>query len=94
MMARPGGSAPDIGQMIERMPTAKIEDLKPGETIVVVSTKGAKDDEITAITLLGNAGGLIQMATMMSAGAARSAGMGGAGPSLGGLAMDIPAIMP
>jgi hypothetical protein len=94
MMGRPGGAAPDIGQMIERMPPAKIEDLKPGETIVVVSTKGAKDDEITAITLLSNAGGLIQMATMMSAGAARPAGMGGAGPSLSGLAMDIPAIMP
>jgi len=95
----PGGpprAMPDIGQMIERLPPTKLEDLKPGTTIVVSSTKGAKEDQFTAITLLANADMLIRMATMMSAGgAARPPGMGaGAGPSLSGLAMDIPAITP
>ena len=36
--------------MLERMPLSKLEDLKAGETIVVSSTKGAKSNEVTAIT--------------------------------------------
>ena len=92
---RPAGAGPDLSQMIERMPAAKLEDLKPGESIVVSSTKGAKEDEFTAITLLGNADMLIRMATMTAAGGGgRAGGAGGAGPSLSGLAMDIPAITP
>ncbi|HEV2686931.1 MAG TPA: hypothetical protein VGV35_00210, partial [Bryobacteraceae bacterium] len=90
---RPAGAAPDIAQMIERLPLAKLDDLKPGVTIVVSSTKGAKEGELTAITLLANADMLIQMATRMAGGGARPAGPG-AGPSLSGLAMDIPAITP
>lgn len=94
---RPGGAPPDLAQMIERMPAAKLEDLKPGEMIVVSSTKGAKSDEITAITLLANADMLIRMATMTApAGGARPAG---AGPSLGGLStgldsLNLPGINP
>jgi hypothetical protein len=92
----PPRAMPDIGQMIERLPAAKLEDLKPGTTIVVSSTKGAKEDQFTAITLLANADMLIAMAARMAGGAAgRPPGMGGgAGPSLNGLAMDIPAITP
>jgi hypothetical protein len=91
----PPRTMPDIGQMIERLPVTKLEDLKPGITIVVSSTKGAKEDQFTAITLLANADMLIRMASMMAGGAARPPGMGaGAGPSLSGLAMDIPAITP
>ncbi|MGH9665689.1 MAG: hypothetical protein ACRD9L_14790, partial [Bryobacteraceae bacterium] len=56
----------DIAQMLERMPPAKLEDLKVGETVIVSSTKGAKPDEVTAITLLANADRLIQMATRQS----------------------------
>ena len=98
MMQRPGG-APDLSQMIERMPPAKLEDLKPGEMIVVSSTKGAKADEITAITLLSNADMLIRMATMPPAGA-RPAGAGAAAaPSLSGLStgldsLNLPGINP
>lgn len=94
MIMRPGGNAPDLAQMIERMPPAKLEDLKPGDTIVVSSTKGAKSDEITAITLLANADLLIRMATMAASRPGPQGGAGGAGPSLSGLAMDIPAINP
>src|SRR4029077_1927683 len=64
MGMRPGGAPPGLAQMIERMPPTKLEDLKPGDMVVVSSTKGAKSDEITAITLLANADMLIRMATM------------------------------
>ena len=77
MPGAPGGF--DIGQMVERMPQARIEDLKAGETIVVSSASNAKNDHITAILLLGNAEALLQMA------AASGGGRGGAGGSMGGM---------
>jgi hypothetical protein len=87
--------APDMAQMLEHMPAAKLDDLKAGEKIVVSSTKGAKPDEITAIMLLGNADMLIQMATVPSG---RGAG-GGAAPGAGGMGMgglqslDLPSMI-
>jgi len=89
------GGAMDISQMLERMPQGKLEDLKPGDTIVVSSTKGAKADEITAIMFLSNAGMLIQMATAQSGGGRSAAGgmaggMGGMGGGAGGMGgMDL-----
>ena len=80
MGPRPGGGAPDMTQMLERMPASKVSDLKVGETIVVSSTKGASNRQVTAIMLLGNAGMLIQMA---SASQSRGGSQGG-GVSLGG----------
>jgi hypothetical protein len=77
---RPGGG--DMAMMLERMPPAKIEDIKVGESIVVSSTVGAKADEITAITLLANADMIIAMAQRQ--GAAAGGAAGGAGLSLGG----------
>ena len=71
----------DIGQMVERMPQARIEDLKAGETIVVSSASNAKSDHITAILLLGNAEALLQMA------ATSGGGRGGASGSMGGMGM-------
>ena len=71
-----------MGQMLERMPTAKIDEIKVGESIVVSSTVGAKADEITAITLLANAEMMIQMAQQRQAAAGGTAT--GAGLSLGG----------
>jgi hypothetical protein len=89
------GHMPDVAQMLEHAPEAKLDDLKIGEKIVVSSTKGAKPGEITAIMLLGNAGMLIQMATAPSgrgAGAgAQGAGMMGMG---GGLqTLDLPSMI-
>ncbi len=102
MLGGRAGAGFDIAQMIDRMPPAKLEDVKPGETIIVSSTKGSKSDEITAITMLSNADGLIRMITMAaaaSAGRGAAGGLGGAGPSLGGLAtgldsLNIPGITP
>ncbi len=78
MGPRPGG-APDLTQMLERMPTSKVSDLKVGETVVVSSTRGASSRQVTAIMLLGNADMLVQMAS-----ATQSRGQQGGGVSLGG----------
>ncbi len=63
-----GGPRPmmDLSQMLEHMPSATLDDLKTGQTIVVSSTKGNRGDEVTAIMLLANAGMLIQMASAHS----------------------------
>lgn len=89
-----GGRPFDMSQMLERMPPAKIEDLKAGDTIVVSSTKGVKADEVTAITVLANAGFLIQMASRQTAGGAAAGqgrgqgqGMAGGGMGMGGMGM-------
>ena len=94
----PAGAAPrmpDMSQMLEHMPAAKLDELKAGEKIVVSSTKGAKPDEITAIMLLGNADMLIQMATVPSAGRGGGAGApGGGGMGMGGLqSLDLPSMI-
>ncbi len=81
---RPGGGAPDMAAMLERMPLAKIEDIKVGESVVVSSTVGAKSDEITAITLLANADMIIAMAQRQGAAAGGPAGGMGGGLSLSG----------
>jgi hypothetical protein len=87
--------APDMAQMLEHMPAAKLDDLKAGEKIVVSSTKGAKPDEITAIMLLGNADMLIQMATVPSGrGAGAGAAPGAGGMGMGGLqSLDLPSMI-
>jgi len=89
------GAPPDVAQMLEHMPAAKLDELKMGEKIVVSSTKGAKPDEVTAIMLLGNADMLIQMATASSAGRGGAPGPQGAGGmGMGGLqGLDIPSMI-
>jgi hypothetical protein len=100
---RPARASPDLTQMLERIPPSKFDDLKAGEMVVVSSTKGASNDRITAIMLVGNAGMLIQMASRQSGGDARPAGASGmgAGPSMmgGGMAgglsgLNIPGMIP
>ena len=83
---RPGGG--DMAAMLERMPHAKIEDIKVGESIVVSSTVGAKSDEITAIMLLGNADTIIAMAQRQGAAAGAAAG-GGLSLSGGDMGMGM-----
>jgi Cu/Ag efflux protein CusF len=47
-----GGRSGDLQQMLEHLPPLKIEDLKPGDAIIVTSTEGVDPGQITAITLL------------------------------------------
>jgi hypothetical protein len=94
-----GGRPPDIAQMVERMPTVALDALKVGDTIVMSSTKGAVDNEYTAIVLLDNAEMLIRLATAQPAGGqtgravggGQPGGMQGAGGGLGNL--ELPGIM-
>jgi hypothetical protein len=78
----PGGP-PDIGRMIEMMPSGKLDDLQVGKTVIVSSTKTAKPDSLTAITMVVNADMLIQMAQMMSGGGVPG-GRGGAASGMPG----------
>jgi hypothetical protein len=99
MMGSPGAAAggaprgmPDLSQMIERMPATRVADLKPGQTILVSSTKGVESDRVTAITLLANAGMLIRMAWAQPG---QPAMMGGAGGMMGGIGgIDLPGMIP
>lgn len=38
--------------MVDRAPVLSLEELKPGEALIVVSTEGAKPSEVTAIVML------------------------------------------
>ncbi len=95
----PGGGRPDLPQMLERMPPASLEDLKPGGTIVVSSTKGKAEGRVTAIMLLANADMLIQMAAMRTGQGRRperggSPGMGADMGGLAGLGLDLTGMIP
>ena len=98
MPGPPRGAAPDMSQMLERMPAAKLEDLKPGDSILVSSTKGAQPDHITAIMLVSNAGMLIRMAQMQSGGSrpATANGVGAPSMGMGGMTggLEMPGMIP
>jgi endonuclease YncB( thermonuclease family) len=87
--AGPGRGGADIGQILEGLPRLPVEDLKQGEVVVVSASRGARPDQITAITLLANAETLVQLAM-----AARGAGATGPAPSLAGLASSISNVGP
>jgi hypothetical protein len=101
-----GGAPPDPSQMIERMPLAAIDAVKPGQSIIISSTKGAKPDELTAIVVVANAQMLIQMASMMSGGRGgqSASGRGQAGAEIspgviggmggGGFGFDLSGMVP
>lgn len=47
-----GGAPRDFNQMLDRTPLLKLDELKAGDALIVVSTEGAKSSEVTAIVLL------------------------------------------
>ena len=49
---RAGGGSPDFQQMISRLPAVTVADLKKEEAVMIVSTPGTGNSEVTAITLL------------------------------------------
>jgi hypothetical protein len=50
----------DLQEMFDQLPVVKLEELKPGEAILVSSTKGAEVTRITAIAVVTGAGPLLQ----------------------------------
>jgi co-chaperonin GroES (HSP10) len=84
----PGGPRPgfNINDMLERLPTISIADVKVGDTIIVSSTQGADPTRLTAISLISGADTLLAMlAPRPAAGQAPNpaAGLGGSGISFG-----------
>ena len=49
---RPGG-APDLQQILNRMPPSTLADLQKGDAVMIVATQGTATGGVTAITVLG-----------------------------------------
>ncbi len=88
----PGGPAGgrggfNINEMLERLPTISVADLKVGDTIIVSSTQGVDPSRLTAISLVSGADTLLAMlAPRPAAGQAApnpASGLGGSGISFG-----------
>jgi co-chaperonin GroES (HSP10) len=56
-----GGGGMNIQDMLERLPTIALADVKVGDTIIVSSTKGADPSRLTAISLISGADTLLNM---------------------------------
>ena len=66
-----GGGGMNMQEVLEKLPTIAIADVKVGDTIIVSSTKGADPSRLTAISLITGAD------TLLNAFAARQAHAGG-----------------
>lgn len=49
---RPEGNSGNLEQMLQKMPTLSLSELKAGEPLIIVSTEGLKPDQVTAIAIL------------------------------------------
>jgi len=65
----------DFQQVLERMPALTLAELKPGDALIISSTKGADSSEATAIVVVAGVESLL-------ASAAGGPGMGGIGSAL------------
>jgi hypothetical protein len=74
------GGGFNIQDMLERLPTIALADVKPGEMIIVSSTKGADPTRLTAISLLS---GAEQFLAMVAARQPQPAGGPAPNPSAG-----------
>jgi hypothetical protein len=50
----------DLQEMFDRLPAVQLQELKPGESIVISSTKGADPARVTAIAVVSGVGPLLQ----------------------------------
>ncbi len=62
---RNGGG--DLQQLLGRLAAAPLADFQKGEAVMIVATGGAKDAQVTAITMLGGVEPLLQAATQEQA---------------------------
>ena len=77
--ATPAKGSGDLQEMFDQLPTFTLQELKPGESIVISSTKGADPARVTAIAVVSGVGPLLQNA---QAGRATAVSLGAM--SLGG----------
>ena len=61
---RPGGGGMNMADLLERLPTISINDLKAGDTVIMSSLQGSDPSQLTAISLVA---GVEQLLTMMAA---------------------------
>jgi hypothetical protein len=76
-----GGGGGRGGDMMERMPKFEIADLKPGDALIILHTKGAKAEDITAVSMLSG----VEPILTAPAGRDPMAGMGGMMGEMGGM---------
>jgi hypothetical protein len=81
-----GGGGMNIQEMLERLPTIALADVKVGDTILVSSTKGADPSRLTAISLVSGADTFLNM---MAARQQQAGGQSSPNPA-GGLGSGIP----
>ncbi len=62
MPRTPAKSSGDLQEMFDQLPTFTLQELKPGESIVISSTKGADPARVTAIAVVSGVGPLLQNA--------------------------------
>lgn len=58
----PAKSSGDLQEMFDQLPTFTLQELKPGDSIVISSTKGADPARVTAIAVVSGVGPLLQNA--------------------------------
>jgi hypothetical protein len=73
-MGGPGGGAPTLHEMLERLPALPLEQLKPGDQVAISSSKSSGAPRLTAFVLLAGIEPLLE---------ARPRGAGGGGETLG-----------
>jgi hypothetical protein len=56
------GGAPDLQQMLNRMPAVTLADLHKGDAVLIVTTQGTASGGGTAITLLSGVEPILQAA--------------------------------
>jgi preprotein translocase subunit YajC len=58
--AHPAKSGGDLQEMFDQLPVVTLQELKPGESILISSTKGADPARVTAIAVVSGVGPLLQ----------------------------------
>jgi hypothetical protein len=58
--AAPAKGSGDLQEMFDQLPALSLAELKPGESILISSTKGADPARVTAIAVVGGVGPLLQ----------------------------------
>jgi hypothetical protein len=58
----PAKTSGDLQEMFDQLPTFTLQELKPGDSIIISSTKGADPSRVTAIAVVSGAGPLLQNA--------------------------------
>jgi hypothetical protein len=58
--AHPAKGSGDLQEMFDQLPAVTLQELKPGESILISSTKGADPARVTAIAVVSGVGPLLQ----------------------------------